>query len=433
MIEIVKKIIPKELKRELRKFKVVRFMYGMINGENKLIRERIKLNKELEKKLKGKSKLKVAFFVLTDSVWKMDNLYLELEKDKCFEPIIIICPWVNLGKEKMEYEMNKTEKFFKEKNYNYIKTIKKNGEYLDVEQEVKPDIIFYTTPYRGLTDDRYYITNMKKSLGCYVPYYFDPYTLYEMGYDLLFHNLLWKFFIPTKEHLKYSKQYSRNKGKNVEIVRYGILEEFYKFNVKALPEKSPYKIIIWAPHHTISSSDLKLEWSTFEKYYKFMLELSEKYKDRIKIVFKPHPLLYSRLIEVWGKEKADKYYNKWSEVSYRGIELGNYIELFYKSDAMIHDCASFTSEYLFFDKPVCKLVNNIDYIKTVNSIGREALKCHTLAYSKNDILKFINDILIGVDEKKEDRREFYKEYLEITPHNLPSKEIIKIIKNKLNI
>ena len=414
---------------------MIKYMYNYFERvkEKKIIKERIKQNIQLEKKLKEQIKLKIAFFVLSDSLWKLDNLYREMLKDTYFEPIIIICPWVNLGKEKMEYEMNKTEKFFKEKKFNYIKTIKKNGEYLDVEREVKPDIVFYTTPYRGLIDDRYYITNIKKSLCCYVPYYFDPYTLYELGYDLLFHNLLWKFFIPTKEHLKYSKQYSRNKGKNVEVVRYGILEEFYKFNIKSLPPKSSYKIIIWAPHHTISSSELKLEWSTFEKYYKFMLEISEKYKDRIKIIFKPHPLLYSRLVELWGKEKTVEYFNKWSEVSYRGIELGNYIELFYKSDAMIHDCASFTSEYLFFNKPVCKLVNKIDYSKTVNSIGREALKCHTLAYSESDILKFIDDILISKDEKKEERNIFYKEYLEITPDNLPSKEIIKIIKNKLKV
>lgn len=431
MIEIVKKIIPKELKRELIKFKVVRFMYGMINGENKLIRERIKLNKELEKKLKGKTKLKVAFFVLTDSVWKMDNLYLEMEKDKCFEPIIIICPWVNLGKEKMEYEMNKTEKFFKEKNYNYIKTIKKNGEYLDVEQEIKPDIIFYTNPYRGLIDDRYYITNIKNTLCCYIPYAFDISNLYIALYDSLFQNILWKFFLPTKLHYSYAKKYSRIGGKNVYITRYPILEIFYKTKYSRIINTKSKKIIIWAPHHTINGSNVNLEWSTFEKYYNFMLYISQKYKNEIKLIFKPHPILYDKLKQEWGEEKVNKYYGLWSNNEERGIELGDYKNIFYESDGIIHDSGSFTVEYLYFKKPACKLMNKKEYLDTLNSFGREALNCHKLAYKKREIIEFINEIINGSSKKIKEMEKFHEEYLKLTNNTLPSKQILKLIKEYL--
>lgn len=427
MIEIVKKIIPKKLKNQLIKSKIVRFTYGEVNGENKLIRERIKLNKELENQLRKKTKLKVAFFVLSDSVWKMDNLYLEMEKDKYFEPIIIICPWVNLGKEKMEYEMNKTEKFFKEKDYNYLKAIKENGEYLDIEQEIKPDIIFYTNPYKGLIDDRYYITNMKRSLCCYIPYYFDCTSLYVMCCDLLFHNLLWKFFVPTEKHLKYLRKHSRVRGENAIVQRYGILEEFHSFRYGIEKSKSK-KWIIWAPHHTISKYNAGLEWSTFEKYYSFMLKISEKYKNEVKMIFKPHPMLYSRLVEIWGKEKVDSYYNQWSVVSYRGIELGDYTELFYKSDALIHDSGSFTIEYLYFRKPVCRLINKKNFEKMLTPFDKEAWNCHELAYSEEDISDFIENVINNQDKKVHEKIEFYKKYLEINENNKPSKNIIGEIK-----
>lgn len=425
-------MIPKKLKEKLIKFRFIRFIYGKINGENKLIKERIQLNKELEKKLKGKNKLKVAFFILSNSVWKMDKIYLEMKKDKSFEPIIIICPWVNLGKKNMEYEMEKTEKYFKERGYNYLKTIKLNGEYLDINKEVQPDIIFYTNPYEGLIDDKYYIKNMKKSLCCYMPYSFDTSTLYPIVYDLLFHNLLWKYFVPTEEHLKYSQKNSRVKGKNISIKRYGILEDFYSYKTQFQEKKEKNKkYIIWAPHHTISKYNAGLEWSTFEKYYEFMLEISEKYKEKIKIIFKPHPMLYSRLVDIWGKERTDIYYNKWSEKTYRGIELGEYTKLFYESDAMIHDSGSFTVEYLYFKKPVCRLVNKEGFFKTLNSFGKKAWSCHELAYSEPDIIRFIENILNGNDEKKQEKLEFYEKYLEINEKNITSKSIIEEIKKYL--
>ncbi len=47
------------------------------------------------------------------------------------------------------------------------------------------------------------------------------------------------------------------------------------------------------------------------KYHEFMLEMAQKYSDRIQIAFKPHPILRPELSlpEVW-KRKTDEYYRR---------------------------------------------------------------------------------------------------------------------------
>lgn len=84
-----------------------------------------------------------------------------------------------------------------------------------------------------------------------------------------------------------------------------------------------------------------------------MVTFAQKYKDKVQIVFKPHPMLYRTLCEhsEWGKERTDAYYSMWNNMSNTQLEEGDYTELFMQSDAMIHDCGSFILEYLAVDKP----------------------------------------------------------------------------------
>ncbi|MGN0944372.1 CDP-glycerol glycerophosphotransferase family protein [Fusobacterium varium] len=422
-IKIYQKKCTLKIKKFLNSFIFFIKIKGMIKGENKLIKDQLIRNKKLENELKNKNVIKIAFFVISDSVWKIDIFYKLLEKHKRFEPIIIICPWINLGKEKMEYEMNKTEKYFKEKEYKYLLTIR-DGKYLDINKEVKPDIIFYTNPYEGLIDPRYYITKFPNILSCYIPYSFDTSNLFGTVYDLKFFNLLWKFFLPTKVHYGYSKKYSRIQGNNVKIIKYPELENFFLNFQKNNCIKNKKKIIIWAPHHTLEDAEV-LKWSTFELYYNFMLEVSEKYKEKVVMIFKPHPILYSNLVKKWGKEKTDNYFNLWENSPYRKIELGRYVKLFLESDAMIHDCGSFTVEYLYFRKPVCRLTNRKNWKKELNSFGEEAWKCHDIAYSKEDIVEFIENVINNKDNKLHEKQVFYEKYLKIEEEERPSLEIIR--------
>ncbi|KUO58036.1 MAG: hypothetical protein APF84_18605 [Gracilibacter sp. BRH_c7a] len=389
------------------------------------------------KRLRIKSKedkVKVAFFVTHSSVWKYDGVYRLMAQDSRFYPIVVICPVVNYGRANMLEEMRKSYQLFKSKGYNVIKTYTENDDsYLDVKHELKPDIIFYTNPYQGLIKDEYYITNFNDTLTCYVHYAFFVSNLCKEQYDGLFHNVLWKAFYETDMHKQMAKEYARNKAKNVIITGYPGVDGFvygirtgeylWKDSNKSL------KRIIWAPHHTIEQEGW-LRYSNFLRHYKIMLDLAEEYKDKIQIVFKPHPLLKVKLFrhKDWGIDKTNNYYKQWEDQSNTQLETDQYIDLFNTSDAMIFDSGSFVAEYLCCGKPSIFVFADINVKERFNEFGKLALDQHYHAYNEIDILRFVDTVVCeGQDEKKEKRNRFYKRFLESPNQNTASDNIFELI------
>ena len=83
----------------------------------------------------------------------------------------------------------------------------------------------------------------------------------------------------------------------------------------------------------------------------------------------------------------------------------DYLETFANSDTMIHDCGSFTAEYLFTNKPCCYMLKNVDDIKRkFLPMGQKCLDNYYKAFNKNDILNFIDNVVIkGIDPMKNQR------------------------------
>ena len=108
--------------------------------------------------------------------------------------------------------------------------------------------------------------------------------------------------------------------------------------------------------------------------------------------------------KVWGKEKADSYYDSWRNAPNSHVEEGQYIGLFKHSDAMIHDCASFMVEYLFTGNPVMYLINKDRDYSNLSPYIVKAFELHEKGRTQVEIEQFIKNVIDGVDEKK--RRAF---------------------------
>lgn len=378
--------------------------------------------KILENFIKKKNKIKILFPIYSVSIWKTESLYKKMLLEENIEPVLLICNW-----KKEEFEELKS--YLEKKEYNYIL----NNNSLNIEKEIKPDIILYSCPYMEILGDNINIRNFKKTLTCYIPYYYNIDNDYNNGYNQPFHNFLWRYYVPTHIHLEHSKKFSKLKGKNVKILQYLQFEKFFELEKKYKKEVKKKKILIWAPHHILDENNI-FKALAFEKYSEFMIKMSEKYKEELKIIFKPHPILYYNLLKKWGKEKTDKYYEIWKNSKYRGLHLKEYEELFFISDGMIHNCGSFTIEYLYLKKPVCRITSNIeDWKGEFNEIGLEALKCHQIAKNEKDIEEFIRSLLREEDSKKFEKEEFYKKYLKIEENDLPSDNLIKELKKEFDI
>lgn len=371
-----------------------------------------------------KSVIRCVFMCLFEEVWKVDKVYKKMITDSRFDPIIIVCPVVNYGEENMVARMNQCYDYFSRKGYHVVKSYnEETNRYIDLRHELFPDIIFYTNPYRGLIDERYYITNFPDILTVYVPYYFNEGVGYDVAYNNLFQNLIWRRYVETDFHKGLSKKYGINRGKNSVVTGYPGIENLIDGHAPSdeiWPQKEK-KRIIWAPHHSLEAVGT-CNYSCFLQYSDFMLKMAQKYFDKIQIVFKPHPLLKNRLYKLWGKEKTDNYYNQWESLPNTALKEGEYIDLFLTSDAMIHDSGSFLIEYLYVNKPVMRTLNGIPLERLYNEFALECLKYYYLAENEEIVEQFIQNVINGVDPLKEQRTKFINDVL--MPKGSPSQNII---------
>ena len=380
--------------------------------------------------------IRVVFFLQTPSVWKYDALYQKLEMSENFDPLIVVSPYnvhLNYDKEECFRVMRQTEEFAKTRGYHYVSAYDWNtNKWRDIKKEYKPDVVFFTKPYKD-TLPEYHIYNYLDSLTLYVPYGINLLTNFHNNYGLPFHSLLWKMLVDTSYQKEYAQQYEKSHGDNVEITGTLVMEKLMSPDYKPAnpwkPQEKKKKRIIWAPHHTV---DYLFNFSNFLSYCEDMLKLAEKYQDEIQIAFKPHPVLKFKLINIWGLERTEEYYQRWANLANGQIEQGEYIDLFKTSDAMIHDCGSFTAEYLYAQKPVLFQIRDEKVKEEFNSFGQMCLEQHYLAYSIEETEKFIREVVIaGKDSKKEQREQFYKQYLYPKDGVMPSDKIFNILKNAI--
>ena len=246
-------------------------------------------NKEitrLSSKLINGEKIKVAFLVLDISVWKTDTVFKAMMGSDLYDPFIVAIPRTNL-KDPLTNAIDVYNHF---KEIGYKTYLPYDSEWIDLNQILQIDIIFISNPH-DLTDEKYYIKNFLKKLTCYVPYFEQICTDYEGHFNNLTVNLCWKNFQINDVHLNIAKNYSINKGRNINVVGYPAAESLIN---KSIPQSNPWKDnnkkkVIIAPHHSISNSTM-LSNSTFLEYAEAFIEIADFYKEDVCFAFKPHPL-----------------------------------------------------------------------------------------------------------------------------------------------
>lgn len=426
-------------------YKFMVFLLHLLHAFNKvketyIISRMPKMHLKSLQKVKGKRKIRCVFFALDKAIWKYDAVYQLMAKHSLFDPVILVCPIVNYGTDNMLRNMEECYALYKEKGYNVIKSYDvHSGKYLDVKEEINPDIIFYTNPYHGLIDERYYIANYLDILSVYVPYGFNNACAWDMIYNQLMNNVVWRMYVESDTHKEYARKFSRNQGRNAVVTGYPGIDCFIdpSYEIKVTNwklEDEKYKKIIWAPHHTIEPVGI-IDFSNFLKYCDFMLNMAMNFKDDVQFVFKPHPLLRNKLNILWGDKKTSEYYNKWETLFNTNSVDGDYIDLFLTSDAMIHDSASFLIEYLYVGKPVMRMMNDVEPESVLNGFALDCLDVYYKGYNEEDIEQFVHNVINGIDPMKEARDKHLKECLlprnGITPSENIIADIIDSIDNQI--
>ncbi len=360
------------------------------------------------RRVRSKKVINVLFIITEVGPWKTKELYLEMVKNSRFNPVIGVSESGEVPQVKPELMQ-----FLKDLSIPFV-DLDKNTK--SVFKQLSPDIIFYQKPYDGVYRKEIRYTSHFKSLFCYVYYAFRTSDV-SWSINLPLFDCVWQqYFENTLTASPHRLSLMNDKGKSAKITGLPIQDQLSQtkehFDDPWKKQDRPKKRIIYSPHHTIGDSHLAgLALSSFMENGQLMLELMHKYKNEVQWIFKPHPLLYSKLVEVWGQEKTDKYYDEWKNSDNSQYENGQYDAIFKYSDAMIHDCSSFTIEYHYTKNPVMYLMRKQGRDVIYNDFGQKAFDLHYKGYTKEQIELFIQNVIQGVDPMKEEREKFYNEYL----------------------
>lgn len=350
--------------------------------------------------VRRKEKIRFGFILQDLPQWKTEMLYKHMQTHPRFEPVICITPHVyGTGSEKL------LEEYCKAKGYGYVLLSPEKK----LKRQIDIDMATHQKPYQREIHPAHRIDRNKSIPVVVIPYYLstitEPWVVNQKA------NLLcWRQFVDNENCKRAWEKIHWLNGRNYAVTGTPFMDELF------LPKESfadvwkckdSRKRIIYAPHHTIADWHWEgIGYSTFLDYCQFMLTMRDKYKEQAYFVFKPHPLLYGKLVERWGKEKTDEYYSAWDQPGISIVETGDYVSLFKHSDALIHDCGSFTVEYLYTDNPVMYLDRGEDHADNMIPYAKEAYELHYHAKTEEDIEGFVLNVINGEDVLKEKRIEF---------------------------
>jgi len=382
---------------------------------------------------KEHTQLRAAFLVIFSSVFPSEPIFEKMLEDPVFDPYIIVIPDMQRSlRHKISTYKETYEDLFQKYGDRVLNGLDVNANvYLELKEDYQ--LVFFNNPYSKMAFKFHHVTYFlnKNVLPLYVNYGF---AAIKFGRNIMktdFYNLLWKVCIDSEINLQDLKEHQPIKGHNALVTGYVKMDRLANVSVRPRDRK---KIII-CPHHTVLGWK-SLDISNFMTYYEFFLELPTIYPE-IDFVFRPHPLLFSNLLEnrVWNQERINDYLSQIEALPNMVYDhSGDYMDLFANSDAMIHDCSSFIGEYLFTEKPCCYMLKSQQEIEDVlNPMGMACIKNYYKAFSKEDIMKFIDDVVVsGIDPLKEGREKFSRQELKFN-YPMAADCVLDVIKNTLLI
>ena len=397
-------------------------------SKDKLNKKIASFNKKYQKTLKrlkikvlNKEKIRVAFYV-NDSKFKTQKLFNLMKKNSYYHPFVLVgknSVQENSAEYQTQEQIQKIFDYFKKNKMEVYFAYDFESNKPIPLKTFKPDIIFYSRQY-ALAKEHKIDVIADYSLPVYVPYFVPNSPLaVEAGSE--FHNLLWKYFILNAETKANYSPVMQNKGKNLVVTGHPILDVYLE------QMKKQEKYVIYAPHWSVG--DTLLNYSTFEWSGKFMLEWSQQHPE-FKWVFKPHPMLYNRLITsgYMTKEEVEKYYSEWEKIGiyYSGPD---YFDYFKNSKALITDCGSFIAEYLPTEKPV--ILMRSSRATPYNFLGKIISNSYYNIHNSDELTECLEKILIlKKDDKKTERIATLKNLNLVQD---ASNNVIKVLNQELGI
>jgi hypothetical protein len=384
--------------------------------------------KILRDRVKERGKIRVCFFVAFAQKFAARPVFEKMLDDPIFDPFIVIIP--KLFREDWKDLIGQTYKAMAKKYPSakiYPSFDKKAKKFMDISD--RADLVFIADRYDDSTHQYYKRSSylrLKELLMIYVPYAYGGY--FKNNCVGLYYSQYWLWALSSANPLYINMHAEGDVAGGVGTLVAGYCKMDLLAKATVLPRDR--KCVIIAPHHELSRWQQQL---AFLRHSDLFLKLPTLYPD-IDFVFRPHQVLFWELKRcgVWTQEKVDKYIADIKAAPNMIYDdTPEYFDLFANSDALIHDCGSFLPEYFYTGKPQCYMLRDEAAIEEKYSqFGIELLNHTYKAFSEEQILHFIDNVVIkGEDNMKEEREKYARENIMINyPH--ASDKVIEYIKEQ---
>lgn len=295
--------------------------------------------KTLERLRASAKPLRVAFLSAGPSKWKCQSVYDKMsEREGAFHPVVV-------------------------SESSDIGFYLANGCRVEIDDGYalsEADLVIYQDPWAEISGKHPVSKVSRTALCCYIPYSIESIAQggrserFDYHHLADFHSLMFACFQWSEAYAKHYKkvQFPFERAGSVLGFGHPSLDVYYG---KSCGEGG---CIIYAPHFGFEYNGIMPISSigTFPWSGMAVLEYAKSHPEQ-KWLFKPHPKLRDRLVEIGFMTKAqvDSYYAEWGRIADVCYD-GNYAKWFLDSTAMVTDSNSFLLEYMAVGKPLIHLV-----------------------------------------------------------------------------
>lgn len=366
-----------------------------------------------ERKQNPRRKIRVAFLQLFATSNQNFRIFERMMASEDFDPYFIVYPDKLRYKEYSQASYKNTIDFLRGVYGEERVLAGIDGLGRAVDYTSKFDLMTTSNPYEQMAAKEFRVSwwTRRGIPSFYLSYfYLGKCYVTEWNLKLLALSCFSRVYVENNSVIDLARQHQLIRGANCVLTGSVKMDGY----AHVVPIKRTRKRIILAPHHAIESTPNSA--GAFLYYSSDILKLVKEFPE-IDFVFRPHPLLFQKMSGkqkitglskwgIWGEEKIARYLGVLRNMP-NVIMSGNgdYMQEFADSDAMIHDCGSFSAEYLYTGKP-CAYVwrKTIDVNRIFTPFGVKCINAHYIVHSPEDIRAFIRNVVIGGRDPKKTYR-----------------------------
>ena len=366
-------------------------------------------------RFENNGKIRVAFIICMPEMWtSLQAVYENMLQDPRFEVFLIAQP-----KKLNNPADNEAFDFLSSKYPDVINAYSDSGEWLD-PQQLRCEYTFYTRPYAEEYQESLKPSNTKKySVTCYIPYGYslcsgDIFDTVNNGSFLCECSI---FFQCNESSWKINQERFGMAAKT-NMIRLEFLG-YPRFDLLDRHTYVPHRpddefCILWTPRFPTPDNGFNIT-GHFLDYYKHLIQFAEE-NTGIRIIIRPHPLMFERFRElrILTSEEIESIKQEIADAD--RVELDSYKDYrvsFSRSDLLITDLSSLIVEYYYSGKPVL-------YCDKADLFLEEAVKMDQTLYHCTDwqeMQQIVIDLKSGNDFRYSDRVRLIDEMAEVNNHS----------------